>query len=227
MAQGNFKLGIVVPYRDREDHLKVFAPYMSKYLEELDHEVYIVEQQGDGLFNRAKLCNIGYDVGRETCDYFVFHDVDLLPLEVDYSFRRTPTHLARRLDYLGYKACYPTNFGGVTLMDKISFKKVNGFSNEYWGWGGEDDDLRMRCVREGIEPGVSEGMFMSMPHPPTSHVTGTGVGTPHWQKNSDRFWAFANNPQDQYYKGEGLTTLKYTLESVTKFSDYTLVKVEV
>ena len=24
------------------------------------------------------------------------------------------------------------------------FEKTNGYSNEYWGWGGEDDDLFMR-----------------------------------------------------------------------------------
>lgn len=42
-----------------------------------------------------------------------------------------------RLRYKGY-------FGGVTAMTKEQFLQVNGFSNIYWGWGGEDDDLRIR-----------------------------------------------------------------------------------
>lgn len=42
-----------------------------------------------------------------------------------------------RLRYKGY-------FGGVTAMTKEQFLEVNGFSNSYWGWGGEDDDLRIR-----------------------------------------------------------------------------------
>ena len=42
-----------------------------------------------------------------------------------------------RLRYKGY-------FGGVTAMTKEQFYRVNGFSNTYWGWGGEDDDLRIR-----------------------------------------------------------------------------------
>lgn len=42
-----------------------------------------------------------------------------------------------RLRYKGY-------FGGVTALSRDQFFKVNGFSNAYWGWGGEDDDLRIR-----------------------------------------------------------------------------------
>jgi hypothetical protein len=220
------KLGIIVPYRDREEHLKVFVPYMNEYLKNYTYEILIVEQSPEESFNRAKLCNIGFDIGKKDCDYFVFHDIDLLPLEVDYSYKDSPTHLARRLDYLGYKPCYPTNFGGVTLFDKENFIKINGFSNEYWGWGAEDDDLRMRCVREGIEPKVSQGMFNSLPHPEGTHDTGVGVNShPNYKNNSDRFWKFAKNASDFYYKEEGLNTLKYTVLETDKSSSFTKVTV--
>ena len=42
-----------------------------------------------------------------------------------------------RLRYKGY-------FGGVTAMSAQQFRDVNGFSNIFWGWGGEDDELRQR-----------------------------------------------------------------------------------
>ena len=29
-------------------------------------------------------------------------------------------------------------------MSSEHFRLVNGFSNDYWGWGGEDDDLANR-----------------------------------------------------------------------------------
>lgn len=39
-----------------------------------------------------------------------------------------------RLPYAGY-------FGGVSGLSKAQFLRINGFPNEYWGWGGEDDDI--------------------------------------------------------------------------------------
>ena len=34
--------------------------------------------------------------------------------------------------------------GGVFAISQSHFNQVNGFSNLYWGWGGEDDDLSHR-----------------------------------------------------------------------------------
>ena len=46
--------------------------------------------------------------------------------------------------YGGYKLPYPRYFGGVSAMSKEQFLRVNGFSNKFWGWGGEDDDMYNR-----------------------------------------------------------------------------------
>ena len=53
---------IIIPYRNRESHLKYFLnntfPLLKKHLKEL--KVVIIEQTNDKLFNRGKLLNIGY-----------------------------------------------------------------------------------------------------------------------------------------------------------------------
>ena len=37
-------------------------------------------------------------------------------------------------------------FGGVSVLSATDFQKINGFSNVFWGWGGEDDDLHHRIL---------------------------------------------------------------------------------
>lgn len=39
---------------------------------------------------------------------------------------------------------YPQYFGGVSALTPDQYLKMNGFPNEYWGWGGEDDDIATR-----------------------------------------------------------------------------------
>ena len=43
-----------------------------------------------------------------------------------------------------YRLPYPQIFGGVSAIKKDHFEKINGFSNLYFGWGGEDDDMYKR-----------------------------------------------------------------------------------
>lgn len=49
--------------------------------QQLDYQIFVIEQAGDDDFNRAALMNVGYKeaskIGAFTC--FVFHDVDLVP----------------------------------------------------------------------------------------------------------------------------------------------------
>ena len=146
------KLGVIVPYRDRPNQLKRFTSHMETYLKDMDYEILIIEQSDDKPFNRGKLLNAGYkyavDMG---CDYFVFHDIDMLPEDVDYSYSDKPLHLATHLQEHDYETTFFDYFGGVTMFTKEDFKTINGFSNEYWGWGFEDDDLLIRCIESDLE----------------------------------------------------------------------------
>ena len=50
-----------------------------------------------------------------------------------------------------YKLPYKTYFGGVSAMSVKHFKLVNGFSNQFWGWGGEDDDMAKRVRMNNLQ----------------------------------------------------------------------------
>ena len=39
--------------------------------------------------------------------------------------------------------------GGVLVMPARVFQSINGYSNLYWGWGGEDDDIAYRLLHAG------------------------------------------------------------------------------
>jgi predicted glycosyltransferase involved in capsule biosynthesis len=160
------RLSIIVPYRNRKPHLKEFIPHMEKtdQLDGIDYEILIIEQRDEKPFNRGKLLNIGVSLCLEESSYFCFHDVDMLPTKCDYSPCVNPTHLASQVQQFDWKLPYDKYFGGVTLFDKKSFVIINGFNNDYWGWGAEDDDLRFRCESSGISIDRRDGKFLSLNH---------------------------------------------------------------
>ena len=155
MRNQNHKLGVIVPYRDRPEQLKVFKEYISNYLfsKQIHHEVIVVEQTDDKPFNRGLLLNWGCRKAEWAgCDYVVFHDVDMLPVDVDYSYSSYPLHLVQNLEIPDEQdSLFYDYFGGVTMFTLADIKRINGYSNNYIGWGFEDDDLFLRCQEKGIK----------------------------------------------------------------------------
>jgi hypothetical protein len=151
------KLGVCVPYRNRELHMHEFIPKIGKYLKEqgIDFQIYIVHQVDDKLFNRGATKNIGAKHAFEDgCDYIVWHDIDMIPEEdggADYSYPAdAPRHIATKIQQMDYQLKYHEYFGGAVLFTKEQVEATNGYSNDYWDWGMEDDDLFWRCHKEGM-----------------------------------------------------------------------------
>ncbi len=42
------------------------------------------------------------------------------------------------------------HFGGVSAFSTSDFRRVNGFSNVFFGWGSEDDDLYRRLLHQNL-----------------------------------------------------------------------------
>ena len=149
------KLGVCVPYRNRESHLKEFIPRVGKFLEErgIEYAMYFGHQVDDKLFNRGAMKNVAAEQAfKDGCDYIVWHDIDMIPLDdyCDYSYPKdNPRHIAIHISKTNYHLKYADYFGGAVLFTKEQVEKTNGYSNGYWDWGMEDDDLFWRCVLEG------------------------------------------------------------------------------
>ena len=138
------KIIIIIPYRNREKHLKYYLensyPKLKKRLD--DFEIIVVEQMDGKKFNRGKVINIGFHYYNNENYEYITQDVDVNPCneEVIEKYREE----VEENKFFGIYSDGRT-LGGVVKFKGKTFIKVNGFPNDYWGWGHEDKDLQNRA----------------------------------------------------------------------------------
>uniref|UniRef100_A0A336LBW0 Beta-1,4-N-acetylgalactosaminyltransferase n=1 Tax=Culicoides sonorensis TaxID=179676 RepID=A0A336LBW0_CULSO len=215
------RVAIIVPYRDREHHLPIFLKNIHPFLmkQQIDYGLFIVEQTSNGQFNRAKLMNIGFveAVKMYNWDCFVFHDVDLLPMDDRnlYTCPEQPRHMSVAVDTLGFKLPYNTIFGGVSAMTVEQFLAVNGFSNSFWGWGGEDDDMSNRLKHRGYH----------ISRYPVNMARYTMLTHKKEKANPRRYEKLQNGVK--HFDNDGLNSLKYKVIEIKKTPLYIWIHVDV
>ncbi|XP_054879858.1 beta-1,4-galactosyltransferase 2-like [Poeciliopsis prolifica] len=217
------KVAVIVPFRNRHEHLAHWLYYVHPVLmrQQLDYGVYVINQDGDGVFNRAKLMNIGFVEALKEYDYdcFVFSDVDLVPMDDRNLYRCSdhPRHLSVAVDTFKFVLPYTTLFG-VSALSKQQFLKVNGFSNTFWGWGGEDDDMSQRISYRGMSisrPDSVIGRYKMIRHDRDSHNDPNPVRV---EKLRETYFNMGK---------DGLNSLDYTVKEIRKNLLYTFVSVDV
>lgn len=172
-CQPRWKVAVLIPFRNRHEHLPILLLHLTPMLQRqrLQFAYYVIEQTGTQPFNRAMLFNVGFREAMKDLDWdcLVFHDVDHIP-ENDrnyYGCTNMPRHFAAKLDKYMYLLPYNGFFGGVSGLTVEQFRKINGFPNAFWGWGGEDDDLWNRVSYAGYNvtrPEGEIGKYKSIPH---------------------------------------------------------------
>ncbi|XP_014298004.1 beta-1,4-N-acetylgalactosaminyltransferase bre-4-like [Microplitis mediator] len=215
-----YKVAIIIPYRDRPQHLQTLLYNLHPMLlkQQIDYQIFIVEQEGNGPFNRAMLMNVGYveALKEKTFDCFIFHDVDLLP-EDDrnlYTCPEQPRHMSVAVDKFKYRLPYADLFGGVSAMSRGQFRLVNGFSNMFWGWGGEDDDMANRIKAKGLH--ISR-------YPP--NIARYKMLSHRKEKANPRRYEYLKTGKKRFAT-DGLTNLKYNLIDKKKYKLYTWLLVK-
>ncbi|XP_053180216.1 beta-1,4-galactosyltransferase 1 isoform X2 [Scomber japonicus] len=218
------KVAIIIPFRKRDEHLKFWLYYLHPILQrqQLDYGVYVINQDGDVIFNRAKLLNVGYTEALKEYDYdcFVFSDVDLIPMDDRNTYKcfSQPRHLSVSMDKFGFRLPYNQYFGGVSSMSKEQYLKINGFPNNYWGWGGEDDDIYNRLASKGMSisrPSGEVGKCRMIRHDRDKKN----------EPNPQRFDRIAHTRETMYK--DGINSLSYRVVKTEKFDLFTKITVDV
>jgi predicted glycosyltransferase involved in capsule biosynthesis len=178
----DIKYSIIISYRNREEHLSVLLPRLKEIFTNKSYEIIIAEQGNDEKFQKNSLYNIAAE--KATGDIFIFHDVDYYPSD-DVSYYTTsdvPLYPVRNLIFLnqegtqrdfddipeGYRNFHQNvgdHSGGVFVLHRELFYKMNGLNPYYKGWGKEDDDTRDRLRLLGYNwKRNEEGLFYGLYH---------------------------------------------------------------
>lgn len=211
-------VAIIIPYRDRVTNLHIFLNNMHRILtkQKVNYGIFLVEPVLNATFNRGILMNIGFKEVNSVenqlylkWNCFIFHDVDMIPEDerLIYTCNHTiPKHFATAVSKWGYRTTgyFSRYFGGINAFTSAQYEKINGFSNLYFDWGGEDDDLLKRSLKqyrsvERVDKTIARFIMVS-------HKTA--------KRNDDR-WSIYNN-KNRTLSQEGLSNLKYELKRTEK-----------
>ncbi|XP_060081672.1 beta-1,4-galactosyltransferase 4-like, partial [Ylistrum balloti] len=216
------RTAIILPYRDRRKHLVQFLfNVLPKLLrQQIDFTIFVVEQSEGSSFNRGLMRNVGFVEAMKTASYdcFIFNDVDTVIEDDRNIFYCNPDmirHLVSGISRNKYRLPYQTLVGGIIGFTPEQFQRINGYSNLFFVWGAEDDDLYRRIIDEGY-------LIERPPNPIGSVTTLTHVADPVLKARLTIY-----NSLEGYHKSEGLNTLEYKLMNFKKMKLYTWMYVDV
>lgn len=173
---------IIISYRDREDHLSTLLPTLHSKFRYANYEIIVAEQEDTDKFQKNSLYNLAAQHAKG--EYLVFHDVDYIPTNtVSYETKENiPLYPVKQVMFLGednqprdindipggyrnFMKDVGDHSGGVFVLSKDLFYKMNGFNPYYKGWGKEDDDTRDRLRLLGYNwKRNEEGLFYALYH---------------------------------------------------------------
>lgn len=133
---------------------QVFSSYIRKYPHPFSEKSYFGSSRlYTPKFNRGALLNTAIQT-IENARVIYTHDVDLVPAnETSYTAYSqeiaddTIAHLAGSWDRYTEEGRSGTYLGGIAGMTPEGWRITNGYPNDYFGWGGEDDEF-LRRVKE-------------------------------------------------------------------------------
>lgn len=212
---------MVIPIRNREEDLKEILPKIISIFnyQNINYKIVIIEQSKKKDFNKGKLNNIGFIEGIKNFPNYnnlLFNDVDNYP-----KYNKT---INFKINVKGFHHLFGNDkwLGGFYITNKYFFKKVNGYSNKFWGWGGEDKDIQARV--KSLDIPIIRKVFYERVNQNSIQDTGYDPNNMKWKNNINRYQPIYKknvknyNKNKNYLLTDGLTTTKYKVISKKKIS---------
>lgn len=214
-----FRIALITVYRDdpplhtRRTQKEFFLRHMPRLLPALD--IYVVEQSEEHKFNIGALKNIGFLEMRKrnkSYDIVLFADIDLLP---DYHLAKLCctstdgciTLAASGTRYVNINGIFA---GGFLNVNAARFDQANGYPNNYYGWGGEDNALVIRLSINNCPFYVPKrGMVIDIEHDLQSRTKDAKTKLADMtDENPFRWEQIVQEPE--IWRQDGLNTTEYT-----------------
>jgi len=149
----------------------------------------------------------------------------MLPVnyDCDYSYIDGACRLSHFVSQFNFMPRPDNEFGGgVIMINNDSFLKVNGFSNQYWGWGVEDNDFSERCKRKNINISFRKGRYMSLTH----ESNGDTSGKPPSEFTIKNRQYFNDIIMKDSFFDDGIENIKYNVVNLEKYDYFTKIVVD-
>jgi hypothetical protein len=218
-------------------HAVTIISFFYYFLQNRKYEIMIVyqDERDKNEYNKGAMFNLGVKYSNNKSDYYALHDVDLIPESESNSYHYHELPILRSVIYCNYRLGYknPTKqwkaynhfAGGVMQLTKQKYYACGGYSNAFYGYGGEDDEFykRLRVRFGGKAVKRPPDKFGKMFH--LSHKSGVKRG---WYGENVRYLKTFYNTRQLY---DGIHSFSrephiYQYEiTKKKFPLYTILKV--
>lgn len=217
------RVHVLIPYRNREKHLKQFmdefVPVLKRNIPDVN--ITIIEQSQDNkAFNRGKLLNVGIKEELDNATHFILHDIDTFGN--DFCVKQLYRVHSHHEDIVRICVPHGTSLGCICKFTKESLLKINGFPNSMYGWGIEDRALYWRAKIKKVSMSIDNTpnhLFKSLPHPSNvrRYFGDTKIVSERWKENSIR--KLKDKDKNKLVDSDGLNDLNYKILNYTRIGD--------
>lgn len=218
-------LKISIPYRGMVKCKSRMLDTLREFENLPNIQLQIVEQSNDGRrFNLGKMMNVGFDLySKSSSDndwVYMFHPIDLFPKEgISPYLLGAEQIISGLVSIMRYNVIGQDHFYRACQYSPSVYRMFNGYTNNFWGWGAEDDEFFNRLRITQLQSQHTNLEFNTwcetkQDHEPDHPSPDYLAGLNHHSSNL----GIANSLTRDRMLSDGLSNLQYTVLSENTIS---------